>query len=138
MNCQLLQEITAWPCRTVTGTNGESAFVVAPPVEFWDGSLVPMYVIDRGESIEITDDGLLLQHLDASGFAVSADVRRKKSLTNALAKWGVALDDELRIGCKPQDLRQAIYRFMGALFSAAHWERAYNTQRIGRHSVVSV
>jgi hypothetical protein len=91
-----------------------------------------MYVIDRGESIEITDDGSLLQHLDASGFAVSADVRRKKSLTNALAKWGVALDDELRIGCKPQDLRQAIHRFMGALFSAAHWERA------GRHSVVSV
>jgi hypothetical protein len=54
--------------------------------------------------------------------AVSADGRRKKSLTNALAKWGVALDDELRIGCKPQDLRQAIHRFMGALFSAAHWE----------------
>lgn len=122
MDCQLLQEMTSWPCRTVDGADGESALVLAPPVPFWDGSVVPMYLIDRRDYVEITDDGALLQHLDASGFAVSSDGRRKKGLANTLARWDVALDVELRLWCKPSELRHAMQRFMGALFSAAHWE----------------
>ena len=122
MNCQLLQEMTSWPCRAVKAVSGESAIVVAPPVPFWDGSLIPMYLIDKGDNIEITDDGALLQHLDASGFAVSGDGRRKRGLLNALSRWDVGLDDELGLWCKRPGLQYAMQRFMGALFSAAHWE----------------
>ena len=122
MDCQLLKELTSWPCRTIEASDGQGGLVVAPPVPFWDGSVIPMYVIPRGESVEITDDGALLQHLDASGFEVSGDRRRRKGLERALARWNVAFDSELRLLCKPSDLRYAMNRFMCALFSAAHWE----------------
>jgi hypothetical protein len=122
MNCSHLQELTSWPCREVQGANGESVIVIAPPVPFWDGSTVPVYLIDRGDSIELTDDGALLQHLDASGFAVSSDGRRKRGLANALERWGVYFGNELHTMCRPEAIRDALQRFMGALFSAAHWE----------------
>jgi hypothetical protein len=122
MNCLDLKDSTTWPCQVAKGVHGESVIVLAPPVAFWDGSVVPVYVVDRGEQIEITDDGGVLEHLDVSGFAVSGDRRRRRGLEKAVAGWDVSLTDELQLWCKPGELRFGLQRFLGALFAVARWE----------------
>ena len=122
MNCDTFQQLTAWPCRQVKGARGEDVTVLAPPVSFWDGSVVPVYIIDRGEQVEITDDGGVIDHLDISGFAVGADKRRRRGLENAVAKWNVGLTDEMQLWCKPADLAFGLQKYLAALFAVAHWE----------------
>lgn len=122
MKCDELQELTSWPCRAATGTRGEDVTVLAPPMAFWDGSVVPVYVFDRGAQIEVTDDGGVLEHLDASGFAISNDKRRRRGLEKAVAKWEVGLGDELQLWCKPEELGFGLQRYLAALFAVAHWE----------------
>lgn len=120
--CQHINELTAWPCRTVRGARGEDVTMLAPPVSFWDGSVVPVYVFDRGEQIEITDDGGVLQHLDVSGFDLSSDKRRRKGLQKAVARWDASFDSELQMWCKPDVLTYGLQRYLAALFAVAHWE----------------
>lgn len=120
--CQHINELTAWPCSTVKGTHGESVTMLAPPVSFWDGSVVPVYIFDRGEQIEITDDGGVLQHLDISGFDLSSDKRRRKGLQNAVSGWNATFDSELQVWCKPDALGFGLQRYLAALFAIARWE----------------
>lgn len=122
IDCLAFQQLTAWPCRRATGAHGEDVTVLAPPVSFWDGALIPVYVFDRGEQIEITDDGGLIEHLDASGFDVGKDRRRRRGLEKAVAKWNVSLTSELQLWCKPSELSWGINRYLAALFEVAHWE----------------
>lgn len=96
--------------------------MLAPPVPFWDGSIIPVYIFDRGAQIEITDDGGLLRHFEVSGFPIGSDKRKYRGLEAAVSKWNVSLDTELQMWSKPELLGHALQRYLGALFAAAHWE----------------
>lgn len=121
MNCADFHTLTAWPCRQVKGARGEEVTVLAPPVPFWDGAVIPVYVIDRGTQFEVTDDGALLHHLNASGYVLT-DMRRRRGLENAVAEWSVTLDADLGLFCQRDELGYALQRFQAALFAAARWE----------------
>lgn len=122
MNCQNISQLTAWNCQTVKGARGEDITMLAPPVSFWDGTIVPVYIIDRSPHIEITDDGGVLEHLDISGFKLGDDKRRRKGLQKAVSKWNASFESELQVWCKPEDLGYGLQRYLAALFSVAHWE----------------
>ena len=122
MNCADFQSLTAWPCRQVKGALGEDVTVLAPPVPFWDGTVIPAYVFDRGGQFEVTDDGALLHHLNASGYQL-AEKRRRRGLENAVAEWSVQLDNDLVLYCPKDQLAHGLQRFQCALFAAARWER---------------
>lgn len=122
MNCETFQQLTAWPCRGARDAYGQEITVLAPPVPFWDGSTIPVYVLDRGEQVELTDDGGVIHHLDSSGFDLGSDRRKRKGIERAVAKWNVVLDTELQILCSKKDLAFALQRYMCALFEVAHWE----------------
>jgi hypothetical protein len=121
MNCAEFQSLTAWPCRQVKGARGEDVTVLAPPVPFWDGAVIPAYVFDRGNQFEITDDGALLHHLTASGYSLG-DKRRRRGLENAVSEWHVQLENDLVLYCHRDELAYGLQRFQGALFAAARWE----------------
>jgi hypothetical protein len=121
MNCADFSSLTAWPCRQVRGALGEDVTVLAPPVPFWDGTVIPAYVFDRGNQFEVTDDGALLHHLNASGHQLS-DKRRRRGLENAVAEWNVQLENDLLLYCPKDQLAYGLQRFQCALFAAARWE----------------
>jgi hypothetical protein len=137
MDCNLISKLTAWPCRLIEGSRGETGLVLIPPVTFWDGSVIPAYVFQRGDSFEITDDGTLVEHLDTSGFKVSRDKRRRKGLEESLAKWGVSFDGELQVLCKPEEMAYGLQRFAAALFSAATWESENAGKAIDANLLIS-
>ena len=122
INCHDLIPLTSWPCRHAIGVDGEPGLVLAPPVAFWDGSLIPVYILPRGEHVEITDDGGVMEHLDVSGFNISSDGRRKRGLMSFTSRWGVTFDVELQMLCKPTELAMNLQKYLGALFSIAQWE----------------
>ncbi len=120
--CQNINELTAWPCSVVKGALGENVTMLAPPVHFWDGSIVPVYLFDHNGQIEITDDGGVLEHLDVSGFNLIGDKRRRIGLQKAVAGWNANFDTDLVVWCKPDAIAQGLQRYLGALFTVANWE----------------
>jgi hypothetical protein len=123
MNCQTINQLTAWACAKAQGAHGEEACMLVPPVRFAGGSLVPVYVFDRGGQIEITDDGGLLESFHVSGLKLGADKRRHRGLDSALARWDVAVTNgEVQVWSKPEALGYALQRYLGAMFSAAQWQ----------------
>jgi hypothetical protein len=120
--CQRINELTAWPCRVVKGAHGEDVTMLAPPVSFWDGSVIPVYILNHGSQIEITDDGGVLHHLDVSGFDISSDKRRQKGLQNAVQGWSANFDNELQVWCKPETLAHGLQSYLAAMFAIARWE----------------
>lgn len=122
MDCSHATATTAWPCSTRRTANGQEVLVVAPPVSFWDGSIVPLYVLEYGENAHITDDGGLLQHLESSGFRLTDDTRRQIGLRRALEKVGAYFTNELTVVCRRDNLRSGFNTALAALFAARHWE----------------
>lgn len=121
--CERINELTAWPCHTVKSMHGESIIMLAPPVSFWDGSIVPVYIFNHGGQIEITDDGGIMHHLTVSGFNLGEDKRRRKGLKNAIASWNADFDCELQVWCRPEDLAGGLQRYLAAMFAVAKWEK---------------
>lgn len=128
MKCEDLQLLTAWPCRKVKSTHGEDVTLLAPPVRFFDGSAIPVYIFDRGNQIELTDDGTLLEHFEITGLKIGSHKKRRSGLERAIAQWDVTLSDEMQLWCKPDDLSYGLHRFLAALFEASRWE----SENIGR------
>jgi Domain of unknown function DUF1828 len=123
MNCQTINQLTAWACSKAQGVHGEEASMLVPPVRFSGGAVVPVYVFDRGGQFEITDDGGLLESLHVSGVKVGGDKRRIRGLEAALARWDVAVSNgELQVWSKPDTLAFSLQRYLGAMFSAAQWQ----------------
>ena len=123
MNCQTILEITAWACAKASATHGEDASMLVPPVRFRDGSIVPVYVFDRGGQFEITDDGGVLEHLHVAGLKLGGDKRRSKGLESVLERWKVTLEsNELLLFSKREALAYSLQRYLGALFAIANWE----------------
>ena len=120
--CQNIIELTAWPCSVVKSALGEDVTRLAPPVTFWDGSIVPVYLFDHNGQIEITDDGGVLEHLDVSGFNLISDKRRRAGLQKAVAGWHANFDTDLVVWCKPDAIALGLQRYLGALFTVANWE----------------
>jgi hypothetical protein len=123
MNCQTINQLTAWACAKAQGAHGEEASILVPPVRFAGGAVVPVYVLDRGGQIEITDDGGLLESLHVSGLKVSGDKRSCRGLEAALARWDVAMSNgEMHAWSKPESLGFSLQRYLGAMFAAAQWQ----------------
>lgn len=97
--------------------------MLVPPVRFAGGSVVPVYVFDRGGQIEITDDGGVLESFHVSGLKLSGDKRRSRGLDSALARWDVGMSNgEMQLWSRPEALAYSLQRYLGAMFSAAQWQ----------------
>ena len=97
--------------------------MLVPPVRFADGSVVPVYVFDRGGQIEITDDGGVLENLHVSGLKVGGDKRRSRGVEAAIARWDVGLSNgEIHAWSKPEALGFSLQRYLGAMFAVAQWQ----------------
>lgn len=121
--CTLAAQQTAWPCTAVRGAMGEEITVLTPPISFWDGSIVPVYVLDRGQYYELTDDAGVLQHLEVSGFRIADDGRKQTGLKRAVERCGVVLATEMSMFCKKQELGIALKKYLAALFAVSHWQQ---------------
>lgn len=123
MNCKNIVELTAWACAKAHGTHGEEVSMLTPPVRFRDGSIVPVYVFDRGGQFEITDDGGVLEYLHVVGLKLGGDKRRSRGLETELERWKISLQaDELQVFCRRDALSHGLQRYLGALFTITHWE----------------
>lgn len=123
MNCLTIAESTAWPCAPVHGH--DDAYMVTPPVQFWDGSIVPLYVFGHGSQVHITDDGGLLQHLEVSGFELSQQPRRRTGLRRAVEEAGVTFSDELAVVCPADRLSHGLQKALAGLYAARFWEHEH-------------
>lgn len=130
MNCQTIVELTSWACAKAQGIHGEEASMLTPPVRFRDGTIIPVYVFDRGGQFEITDDGGVLEYLRVVGLKIGGDKRRSKGLEAELERWKVLLEaNELQLFSKREVLSYSLQRYLGALFSVAQWEIANSGKR---------
>ena len=97
--------------------------MLVPPVRFRDGSIVPIYVIDRGGQFEITDDGGVLEYLHVVGMRIAGDKRRSKGLETALERWKVQIESsEISLFSTRDALAYSLQRYLGALFAVVYWE----------------
>src|SRR4051812_19403958 len=124
MNCLALARLTSWECSKQRTPHGDEVTTLTPPVSFWDGTVVPVFLFERGAQVEITDDGGLLEHLHVSGFKIGADARRRKALEKAVGRWHALFtsESELQVLCKADNLAHGLQRYLGALFAVAQWE----------------
>ncbi|RYZ82970.1 MAG: DUF1828 domain-containing protein [Proteobacteria bacterium] len=120
--CSLAAQKTAWPCATVRGAMGEEITILTPPVSFWDGSIVPVFIFDRGQYFELTDDSGVLQHLEISGFKIGDDGRKQIGLKKAVERCGVTLHKEMNLFCKKDELDFGLKKFLAALFAVSNWQ----------------
>lgn len=133
MNCTDLARATAWPCSPLPDGQG---FVVAPPVEFWDGTVVPLFVLPYGPQTLITDDGGLVHHLQVSGFSLAGDARRMRGLKRAIRSTGADFDDSIMVTCAPDKTRAGLQRGLAALFAARAWEREFTGRALDAREIL--
>ena len=122
INCTNIAEATIWPCRSVASSDGGMALEISPPVTFWDGAVIPVYLIQRNAAVEITDDGGLIEHFEATGLSSALDGRRFKTLDRILTPWGVGMSNELHMVCNLDALQYGLQQYLGAMFALARWE----------------
>jgi hypothetical protein len=134
MNCTDLARATAWPCSPLPDAQG---FVVAPPVEFWDGTVVPLFVLPYGPQTLITDDGGLVHHLQVSGFRIAGDARRMNGLRRAIRAAGADFDDSILVSCAPDQTRVGLQKGLAALFAARAWEREFTGRALDAKEIMA-
>lgn len=122
IDCKNIAEATVWSCRIIESSDGGAATELSPPVTFWDGAVIPVYVIQRNSSVEITDDGGLIEHFESTGLAYALDGRRTKTIDKILAPWGVGMSSELHMVCNREALQHGLQQYLGAMFALARWE----------------
>jgi hypothetical protein len=124
MNCHDFAIHVLAECTSISTHTGETGIFVALPATFVDGEPLPMYVIDRGPKIQITDGGDTLFHLHNIGFRILGDKRRWSSLKEAIEPFGPKMNDsgEIEFWTDPAELHEGVARYTAALLSAANWE----------------
>lgn len=122
LDCSTAGRLTAWPCASVVDSNGQAATMLTPPVSFWGGAIVPVFVLDRDPYYEITDDCGILHHLYVSGFRIADDGRKQTGLRRAVQRHGVELSDQLHLYCKKSEVERGLRKYLAAMFEVKHWE----------------
>lgn len=80
-----------WHCQTIRAGSG-SATYISTPITLPGGKPLDFYLIQKGELVEFTDDGITLFALKSIGYALS-DKRNWKGLDNIGLKFGFRLAD---------------------------------------------
>lgn len=80
-----------WHCQTISAGSGPATYI-STPITLPGGKPLDFYLIQRGDLVEFTDDGITLFALKSIGYALS-DKRNWKGLDNVGLKFGFKLTD---------------------------------------------
>ncbi|QOI03386.1 DUF1828 domain-containing protein [Pseudomonas savastanoi] len=80
-----------WHCQTIRAGSGSTTYI-STPITLPGGKPLDFYLIQKGELVEFTDDGITLFALKSIGYALS-DKRNWKGLDNIGLKFGFRLAD---------------------------------------------
>ncbi|MBG8559175.1 DUF1828 domain-containing protein [Pseudomonas qingdaonensis] len=80
-----------WHCQTINAGSGPATYI-STPITLPGGKPLDFYLIQRGDLIEFTDDGITLFALRSIGYTLS-DKRNWKGLDNLGLRFGFQLTD---------------------------------------------
>lgn len=132
MNCVDFVRHVHLDCTPIKTRSGGMALFVPLNATFMDGEPLPMYVIPAGNMVLLTDGGDTLFHLHNAGFRILGERRRWASLREAVAPFGVTINDqgEIELLSQEKNLPENVSKFSAALMAASVWEAEHFRQPI--------
>jgi hypothetical protein len=83
--------MAGWHCQTINAGSGPATYI-STPITLPGGKPLDFYLIQRGDLVEFTDDGIALFSLRSMGYALS-DKRNWKGLENLGLRFGFSLSN---------------------------------------------
>jgi hypothetical protein len=122
MNCDWLQDATAYSCVPVRGLHSEPGIEIGTPFSFADGSAIVLYAMSEGDKLLLSDNGEMLAHLAAVGIRLE---RRMPMLRDRLAPFGLHLTDDgdVRTLVPVEQGRHMLHMMISGMLSISEWER---------------